>query len=430
MWISTLIVCAFATWLVVSPDKRSLTASRGLWGAARGWANPEYADTKTAKATKAKAGKSKAGKAKARRSGAAQGSRWNGMLAGWNAGVTVARQRRTEGKDLWSIGSRFAGRTWGGGESLVVGARRLRADLGAWYRGRQYAADGPVVQGTVIDDEPETPSARTDRDPASEGGEAYDGVRHMTPRDSDRYDLGVLDSDYFGRGVEHDIDPYGYDKKPPRLVTACNRCADKKLAGDVEGLDPEFSRESTKYVFSSRVDFGTGGTWTCPVCGETYDPTTYPRPSKALAAMVAGGAPAEGAGAPSNTTNTTTPASAGERMNPMSDMSIGELENLGAMRAEGVDSAGSLIAMLGESIAAAKTWAPGFQDRWAGANWGTERINNAVAMIAEGAEALGTTELMEAGVAELQAALEEAQTLSEMAAEVKATGDVSSFAEA
>ncbi|MFD6849752.1 hypothetical protein ACFWC2_31255, partial [Streptomyces diastaticus] len=358
-----------------------------LWGAARGWANPEYADTKTAKATKAKAGKSKASKAKAGRSGAAPGSRWGGRLAGWNAGVPVARQRRTEGKDLWSIGSRFAGRTWGGGESLVVGARRLRADLGAWYRGRQYAADGPVVQGTVIDDEPET-TTHTERDPASEGGEAHDGVRHMSPRDSDRYDLGVV----------HDIDFYGYDRERPRLVTACNRCADKKLAGDVEGLDPEFAREGTKYVFSSRVDFGTGGTWTCPVCGETYDPTTYPRPSKDLAAMVAaGGAPAEGAGAPSNTTNTTMPAFAGERMNLMSEMSIGELDNIGAVRAE-AEAAGQLIAMLGESIAAAKAWADNLADRWAGADWGTGPLNAAVATVAEGGQALGTTELLEAGV--------------------------------
>lgn len=415
MWISTLIVCAFATWLVVSPDKHSLTASRGLWGAARGWANPEYADTKTAAATKAKAGKTKAGKGKARRAGAAQGSRWDGMLAGWNAGVTVARQRRSEGKDLWSIGSKFAGRTWGGGESLVVGARRLRADLGAWYRGRQYAADGPVVQGTVIDDEPETPPTRANRDPAftsvSEGGEVHD---------SDRYDLGVV----------HDIDPYGYDRKRPRLLTACNRCADKKLAGDVEGLDPEFSSEGTKYVFSSPVDFGTGGgTWTCPICGETYDPTTYPRPSKDLAAMAAGGAPAEGAGAPSNTINTTMPAFAGERMNLMSEMSIGELDNIGAVRAE-AEAAGQLIAMLGESIAAAKAWADNLADRWAGADWGTGPLNAAVATVAEGGQALGTTELLEAGVEAIKQAVDEASALADMAAASDASGDVSRFVDA
>lgn len=426
MWISTLLVCAFATWLVVSPDKHSLTASRGLWGAARGWANPEYAETKTAKATKAKEGKSRAGKAKSGRSGAAQGSRWDGMLAGWNAGVTVARQRRTEGKDLWSIGSRFAGRTWGGGESLVVGARRLRADLGAWYRGRQYAADGPVVQGMVIDDEPETPSAHTDRDSASKGGEAHDGVRYQPVRDSDRYDLGVLKSDYFDLGSP--------------FIVACNRCSDKKLAGDVEGLDPAFVRAKTKFYISVPVDLGPGGTWTCPVCGETYDATTYPRPSEALAALqaaskdlaarqAAGGAPAEGAGAPSSTTNTTMPAFAGERMNLMSEMSIGELDNIGAVRAE-AEAAGQLIAMLGESIAAAKAWADNLADRWAGADWGTGPLNAAVATVAEGGQALGTTELLEAGVEAIKQAVDEASALADMAAASDASGDVSRFVEA
>ncbi|MFD7078447.1 hypothetical protein ACFV9G_29845, partial [Nocardioides sp. NPDC059952] len=248
----------------------------------------------------------------------------------------------------------------------------------------------------------------------------HDGVRHMSPRDSDRYDLGVV----------HDIDFYGYDRERPRLVTACNRCADKKLAGDVEGLDPEFAREGTKYVFSSRVDFGTGGTWTCPVCGETYDPTTYPRPSKDLAAMVAaGGAPAEGAGAPSNTTNTTMPAFAGERMNLMSEMSIGELDNIGAVRAE-AEAAGQLIAMLGESIAAAKAWADNLADRWAGADWGTGPLNAAVATVAEGGQALGTTELLEAGVEAIKQAVDEASALADMAAASDASGDVSRFVEA
>lgn len=407
MW-GILFWAVVGAYLVPSPDKFSHTVTRGLWGAFRGWANPEYAATKTAKATKAGKGKAgwlanlaaKAGMGKAGRSRAAQGSRWHGMLAGWNAGVTVARQRRTEGKDLWSIGSKFAGRTWGGGESLVVGARRLKDDLAAWYRRQQHAADGPVVQGTVIDDEPED-FIRTDRDPAftsvSEGGEVHDGPS-----------------------------PYG-----ERPVPLCHRCHERLQTGEAEGISDAVL--GLRQIGIGPLDLSGGRTWTCPGCRKTYDATNYPAPSRAgtdLAAEVAEGAPSEGEGAPSNTTTTTTPAFAGDRMNTMSDMSIGELDNLGAMKAEGVDSAGALIAMLGESMAAAKVWGPNFQERWSGTNWGTERIDNAVAMIAEGAEALGSTELMQSGVAELQAAIEEAQGLAEMAAEVKATGDVSSFAEA
>lgn len=407
MWIAYVLFWGFATWLVVSPDKGSLTASRGFWGAFRGWANPDHAVAKAkaaeARADESKDGKTKAGKGKAHVSRAAQGSRWHGMLAGWSAGVIVARQRRAAGRDLWSIGSRFAGRTYGGGESLIVGVRRLKTDLAAWYRGRQYAADGPVVQGTVIDNEPMT--------------ETRDGVR-------------VEDLASFERG-----------RQPGSFMSVCNRCEARVQAGD-DGVHEFLKHPSNEFVSVSPLDLSEGRTFTCPACGETYDASNYPpppphrpgyRPARGrndLAAdQAAEGAPAEGAGAPSNTTITTTPAFAGERMNLMTEMSIGELDNIGAVRAEAA-AARQLIAMLGESIAAAKAWTDNLSDRWAGADWGTGPLNAAIAMVGEGGQALGTTELLEAGVAAIEKAIEEASSLAEMAAAADANGDVSRFVDA
>ncbi|MGH3973474.1 MAG: hypothetical protein ACRDS9_09120 [Pseudonocardiaceae bacterium] len=387
MWISTLLFWGFVTWLVVSPDKVSLAASRGLWGAARGWANPKYA--------------SKSSK-KAGRPGAAQGSRWAGLLGGWQEGIRVARQKRSNGKDVWSRGSYVAGRVWGGTSNVRAGVRRIPAQMAAWRAERAAKKGAPTVQGFVVDEQPTTdPNSESTDAPAD--GPGYGPQPYTGPDNGFRHHFADPSGNNRAYcGVNHPAPPLTtlVSLTDHAVCDAC--CSPCRARATAEPTTP-----------GPEV-----------VQGEVVAVET----PKDLAAEPAEGAPAEGAGAPSNTT--TTPALAGERMNTMSDMSIGELDNLGAMKAEGVDSAGALIAMLGESMAAAKVWGPNFQERWSGTNWGTERIDNAVAMIAEGADALGSTELMQSGVAELQAAIEEAQGLAEMAAEVKATGDVSSFAEA
>ena len=406
-FISWAIILGLSAYVAAAPDRRSLTASRGLWGAFRGWANPQYAAAKT-KAAETKADKGKNGKSKARASRAAQGSRWHGMLAGWNAGVTVARQRRSEGRDLWSIGSKFAGRTWGGGESLVVGVRRLRADLGAWYRGRQYAADGPVVQGTVIDDEPddepETPT-RTNRDPAfttvSESGEMHDSVR---------YSEVVHDSDY-------------YDLGRPRVVQACNRCANKKTAGDVEGLDPALAREDTTFLFSAPLDLTAGRTFTCPVCGETYDATTYPRPSKDLAAMqAAGGAPAEGAGAPSPTPSTTNQHKEIKTMN----MQLTELTNVNELDME-LEAIEGVLEETMAGLAKVDEWANLLPERWEATDYSTKGLDQAIAGIPESFSIKAETSALLEQIAVARQEIKAAQEFGEMADSVGATGNVAGF---
>lgn len=331
---ATLIFWGLVTWLVVAPDKMSHTATRGLWGAARGWANPTYA------ATQAKAGRGKAG-----RSGAAQGSRWAGMLAGWRKGVRVARQKRANGKDVWSRGSYVAGRVWGGTSNLRAGVRRIPSYIAAWRADRAAKKGAPTVQGFVVD-EPAEPAEEAEK--ASPNGETPDASGDEPPAASE-----VVQGEVVTSGTTDD------------------------LAAD----------------------------------------------------QAAGGAPAEGAGAPNNTTNTTEPAFAGGWKNLMSDMPIGELENLGSARAE-MGAADPLAEMLGEAMAAAKAWGTGLPDRWSGAGWGTAAINDAIAMIVEGVDALGTAEPLMAGIDALKKALEEAGSLGEVAAEHQAEGDIGRFVDA
>ncbi|WP_433169900.1 hypothetical protein [Kribbella sp. CA-247076] len=98
-------------YLVAAPDRVSLALTRGLFGAARG-----AATGKTPKARK-------------------KSPRQRAMFDGWREGVAAARTRRDAGRDLWSRGSRGAGRVAGGTASLARGihgtvrARRNRADV-------------------------------------------------------------------------------------------------------------------------------------------------------------------------------------------------------------------------------------------------------------------------------------------------------------
>lgn len=145
--LSTLIFWGFVTWLVVSPDKASLSASRGLWGAVRGFANPQRTTEPVDKAD------DKVKRPKIRPE-AAQGSRWAGLLNGWNRGVHVARQKRANGRDLWSRGSYVAGRAWGGSANLRAGLASIKPTISAWRAKRAAAKGSPTVEGEVIDPDP------------------------------------------------------------------------------------------------------------------------------------------------------------------------------------------------------------------------------------------------------------------------------------
>ncbi|HWD83267.1 MAG TPA: hypothetical protein VG497_30415 [Kribbella sp.] len=86
-------------YLVAAPDRLSLALTRGLSGAARG-----AATGKTPKSRKSS-------------------PRGRAALAGWREGVKAARERREAGRDVWTRGSRGAGRVAGGTVSLARGIR-------------------------------------------------------------------------------------------------------------------------------------------------------------------------------------------------------------------------------------------------------------------------------------------------------------------
>lgn len=141
-------------YLAVSPDKTSLAASRGFWGAVRGFAKPGRTSSKNG------------------RPGAAQGprGRFAGLLDGWREGIRVARQRRANGKDLWSRGSYIAGRAWGASESIRAGVRRIPAQAAARRAERAAKKGSPTVQGEVIDPDPMTDEPTTHRPGHTEAG--------------------------------------------------------------------------------------------------------------------------------------------------------------------------------------------------------------------------------------------------------------------
>lgn len=89
-------------YLVAAPDRVSLAFTRGVSGAARGAATGKTPSTR-----------------KARK----RSPRGRAMLAGWREGVAAARTRRESGRDLWSRGSRGAGRVAGGSWSIARGIR-------------------------------------------------------------------------------------------------------------------------------------------------------------------------------------------------------------------------------------------------------------------------------------------------------------------
>lgn len=93
-----LVLCLLG-YLFVSPDPLSLAVTRGTAGAARGAATGRTPSSKKRK------------------------PRGRALLAGWREGITAARTRREAGRDLWSVGSRGAGRVAGGTASIAKGIR-------------------------------------------------------------------------------------------------------------------------------------------------------------------------------------------------------------------------------------------------------------------------------------------------------------------
>jgi hypothetical protein len=114
------------------------------------------------------------------------------------------------------------------------------------------------------------------------------------------------------------------------------------------------------------------------------------------------------------------------------DMSIGsgmqvtELESLNEVRAE-VEAATVMTEALTEAVQAAQDWASGLADRWSGTDWGTRQLDAGVVAVAESAATLIDGEAMAEALAVINAAVIEAQSLSEVLASAGAHGNVDRF---
>lgn len=123
----------------------------------------------------------------------------------------------------------------------------------------------------------------------------------------------------------------------------------------------------------------------------------------------------------------TTPATAGGIENKENDMqSITELESLDAVEAE-AKQASDMCQTLMEVLPAAKAWASGLADRWAGTSWGTRELDAAVAAASDAAEAIGDAEALAVAIAQIITSVERARVVGEAADEVGAKGDIEHY---
>lgn len=428
--ISLAIVIGAVSYVALAPDKRTLAASRGAAGAVRGWRNVRRPSSKPGWGKKAtRKGTWKVDMAP-----------WRGALAGWHEGVRVARERRAEGHDLWMIGTRFAGRAWGGGESLVVGTRRLKSDLAAWRRRRQYAADGPVVQGSVVTDVTDATFTATD-EPDASGNDDQQVVQGVVIDQDDEY------VDPLTR-IDRDLKQFNEDRTltwaeieanhgTPGRIWACFACYDLILQNDPRL--PYAPDDPGKGSF-----FWVSDGWDCQVCGVLDDgpyarafpvradddgtgPYAAPSPDD-LAAQPAESAPAEGAGALTPTSDTTNPpvfAGITKEINTM-NMQLTELTNVHELDSELEAIEGALEETMA-GLGKIDEWANLLPERWEATDYSTKGLDEAIAGIPESFSIKAETSALLEQIAVARQEIKAAQEFGEMADSVGATGNVSGF---
>ena len=107
-------------------------------------------------------------------------------------------------------------------------------------------------------------------------------------------------------------------------------------------------------------------------------------------------------------------------------MNVTELESLEAVRAE-VKQAVQMAESLTEVVTSIKEWATGLADRWAGTEWGTKHLDDAVAGVGEAASTLVGAEALTESLVAVEDAVKRAEALGEVAAEIGAHGQVDAF---
>jgi hypothetical protein len=327
-------------YLVASPDRLSLALTRGLSGAARG-----AATGKTPKSRKSS-------------------PRRRAALAGWREGVTAARQRREAGRDVWSRGSRGAGRVAGGTVSLARGIRNTIAAR------RARSAD------TSSDNAPDL-----DAPDAASSRRGWTGPRLV------RRPRTAPTSEASGAVVDQD----GNDITPP--------------AG--EGAKPEPAKPETVPAHPESRPEAAKDTPTPKTPETALEPAPEPAPAGAIN--------------PNPHSNNTTAPNGAE---PMS-LGTTELSNIDDYEKE-LKAVEAAVQLMAEAMTSVRTWAVNLPDRWTAANWGTAGLDRSVADIAETVGALRMPAVAETfSIAKSE--VTKARGLGEAAASVQARGKTEAF---
>lgn len=337
------VLCLLAYFLV-SPDKGSLAFSRGVAGA--GYGALTGRTPKAAKDSKAS-------------------PRGRAMLAGWKEGVAAARERREAGRDLWSRGTRVAGRVGGGTGSLVRGIN------GTIQARRGQTDDTPGTGGDASPDAPGLDgSASPDAVPSRRGWTFPRLVRR--PRTAPTSDASGLVVDQDGNDVK-DSATSREPQEPPEAAT-----------------EPASKDE---------------------IPAQDAQPTPAPEPTPS-----ADGSEPERP----NAIPTTRTAANGDITMPKQT----ELSTLDELASE-LKAMENAFTDLTELVARVKKWGAGLPDRWSATNWGTKGIDRAITDISE--EIAGIKLVTLESFANARGEIVKARTLGETADAVQARGQTEAF---
>ncbi|MFD7161679.1 hypothetical protein ACFV9C_44340 [Kribbella sp. NPDC059898] len=333
-----LLACALA-YLFVSPDRFSLALSRGIFGAARGAATGKNPKTRK------------------------KSPRERAIVDGWREGIAVARARREAGRDLWSRGSRGAGRVAGGTASLFHGVQGLVA--------ARRARSSEQGSNAVDDTTPSTDSP--DAGPSRRGWTIPSPVRR--PRSTPTSDAAGLVVDQDG----NDVTPK--TGKGPQAV------ADEPKTGPAT---PEQTPEAPNADLAPKT------------------PETAPQP-----------APEAPSSAPDTTPSNTSRIGVIRMPNPNV-----ELNNLADLD-QYLKALENVFKDLGEAAERVKKSGKHLSSQWEGTKWGTRDLDRAVNDITEAIATfkVPATEPFAAG----RRAIAAARAVGESIDNVKARGETTAF---
>lgn len=411
------------SYLGAAPDKYTLAGTRGLAGAVKGFNSARRSSN-----SKKKSGRGRPGSASKTDSSAgsssgtpAASSPWRGALAGWHDGIQAARDRRSNGQDLWSRGTWLAGRIYGGGESMVMGVRGIRPGLAAWRNKRHTKAAGAVgdvhTEEAPTSDDAEQPRAEQPR--SEQRRSDYSAGQSKRPADADLW-AGVIadEADRLEALTGRPVGSGLHTQTPP---TANLLVAGDKYRQALQELgEPLPDLGVWNLIAHARARLGRTSRLTSDVTVTQVEDD----PSASAAQPAEGGAPSEGEGAPITTIAGVLLAGSTKENNM--GMRVTELSNPDEVEAEVVEVEAALEAVV-IGLRELSEWATHLPERWAGTEWSTAGLDAAIAGVPESFQILIQADTALEQFAVVRSEIGKARAAGEQLAEVGATGRVEGF---